>query len=259
VPRCARVLIEPRLRRVCWASWPLSSPRVLPVASAPDRPGRLDASRICPAAGDLRECRAGPPATAARSALWVVSRTSWRRASTRATARRAVARRASCGGPSCRARRDGCAFAPGVRRSAVSRQEQPVPRPPGYAGEVDHGDCCRVCRGYDGWAPSTSADALPAVLATAVALAVEIRVAAWILARGLTRWLACSTAGTRPLRRRTTAPRLRPTSRGRAGRRRASRRSTRPDAVIGAKPPSCPGIPMEPVVPRRVVDGWVGW
>jgi hypothetical protein len=64
--------------------------------------------------------------------------------------------------------------------------------------------------GYDGWALctvlSTSADALPAVLATAVALALEIRVAVWIrsprphaMARLLNGWEPVLFAGGRQL------------------------------------------------------------
>jgi hypothetical protein len=48
---------------------------------------------------------------------------------------------------------------------------------PDYAGEVDHGDLIRrLCSGYDGWALSTSAEALPAVLASCPP---GVRVAAW--------------------------------------------------------------------------------
>jgi hypothetical protein len=51
---------------------------------------------------------------------------------------------------------------------------------PDYAGEVDHGDLFRRLSTYDGWALSTSARALPAVLALAVAQDLPVRVAAWI-------------------------------------------------------------------------------
>jgi hypothetical protein len=47
---------------------------------------------------------------------------------------------------------------------------------PDYAGEVDHADLVRRLSGYDGWALSTSASALPAVLALCPP---GVRVAAW--------------------------------------------------------------------------------
>jgi hypothetical protein len=47
---------------------------------------------------------------------------------------------------------------------------------PDYAGEVDHGELIRRLSTYDGWALSTSAAALPAVLALCPA---GVRVAAW--------------------------------------------------------------------------------
>jgi hypothetical protein len=43
-----------------------------------------------------------------------------------------------------------------------------------YAGEVDHEELLERLQGYDGWALSTSADALPAILATAVARGLDI-------------------------------------------------------------------------------------
>jgi hypothetical protein len=45
-----------------------------------------------------------------------------------------------------------------------------------YAGEVDHAELLRRLSTYDGWALSTSAAALPAVLALCPP---EVRVAAW--------------------------------------------------------------------------------
>jgi hypothetical protein len=51
---------------------------------------------------------------------------------------------------------------------------------PDYAGEVDHGDLLSRLAGYDGWALSTSARALPGVLALAVAQGLPVRVAAWV-------------------------------------------------------------------------------
>lgn len=51
---------------------------------------------------------------------------------------------------------------------------------PDYAGEVDHDQLLSRLATYDGWALSTSARALPSVLALAVAQGLEVRVAAWI-------------------------------------------------------------------------------
>ena len=51
---------------------------------------------------------------------------------------------------------------------------------PDYAGEVDHAALLSRLATYDGWALSTSAAALPMVLALAVAQDVRVRVAAWI-------------------------------------------------------------------------------
>lgn len=51
---------------------------------------------------------------------------------------------------------------------------------PDYAGEVDHAELLSRLATYDGWALSTSARALPAVLALAVAQGLPVRVAAWI-------------------------------------------------------------------------------
>lgn len=51
---------------------------------------------------------------------------------------------------------------------------------PDYAGEVDHAALLSRLATYDGWALSTSARALPDVLALAVAQGLTVRVAAWI-------------------------------------------------------------------------------
>lgn len=51
---------------------------------------------------------------------------------------------------------------------------------PDYAGEVDHAALLSRLATYDGWALSTSARALPEVLALAVAQDLAVRVAAWI-------------------------------------------------------------------------------
>lgn len=51
---------------------------------------------------------------------------------------------------------------------------------PDYAGEVDHTALLSRLATYDGWALSTSAAALPTVLALAVAQDLPVRVAAWM-------------------------------------------------------------------------------
>lgn len=50
---------------------------------------------------------------------------------------------------------------------------------PDYAGEVDHRTLLSLLQGYDGWALSTSARALPMVLGLAAELGIEVAVAAW--------------------------------------------------------------------------------
>ncbi len=50
---------------------------------------------------------------------------------------------------------------------------------PDYAGEVDHAALLSRLQGFDGWALSTSARALPQVLAACVAQDLTVRVAAW--------------------------------------------------------------------------------
>jgi hypothetical protein len=49
-----------------------------------------------------------------------------------------------------------------------------------YGGEVDHDELLSRLVTYDGWALSTSAAALPEVLALAVARRLQARVAAWM-------------------------------------------------------------------------------
>lgn len=107
---------------------------------------------------------------------------------------------------------------------------------PDYAGEVDHQALIRrLVDGYDGWALSTSARALPAILALCVAADVEARVAAWF-------------RGDRPGRARWPRNAWEPVVFA-GGRRVPSRegprdalvyhsrpRTTDPDRVIGAKP-----------------------
>lgn len=51
---------------------------------------------------------------------------------------------------------------------------------PDFAGEVDHAALLSRLASYDGWALSTSARALPAVLALCVAQGLTVRVGAWM-------------------------------------------------------------------------------
>lgn len=51
---------------------------------------------------------------------------------------------------------------------------------PDYAGEVDHRALLSRLQGFDGWALSTSADALQYVLGLCGELALDVRVAAWV-------------------------------------------------------------------------------
>lgn len=48
-----------------------------------------------------------------------------------------------------------------------------------YDGEVDHAELLRRLSTYDGWALSTSADALPSIAALCVAQGLPVRIAAW--------------------------------------------------------------------------------
>lgn len=102
-------------------------------------------------------------------------------------ARHRVARyaspRASCDG-SRPAERDGSCSSP-ARRLAYADPPYPgnarlYAGHPDYAGEVDHAELLSRLATYDGWALSTSAAALPQVLAEAVAQDLAVRVAAWM-------------------------------------------------------------------------------
>ena len=107
---------------------------------------------------------------------------------------------------------------------------------PDYAGEVDHEALLSRLQEFDGWALSTSADALPEVLAIVAAMGLEgVRVAAWV--RGarqtpsrspLASWepvIYCG--GRRELSERPALDSLSHVSRP---------RTTDPDRVVGAKP-----------------------
>lgn len=107
---------------------------------------------------------------------------------------------------------------------------------PDYAGEVDHEALLSRLQEFDGWALSTSADALPEVLAIVAAMGLEgVRVAAWV--RGarptpsrspLTSWEpVLYGGGRRELSDRPALDSLSHVSRP---------RTTDPDRVVGAKP-----------------------
>lgn len=113
---------------------------------------------------------------------------------------------------------------------------------PDYAGEVDHAALIRrLSIEYDGWALSTSATALPGVLAECVAQDLEVRVAAWVKGRPVPHPTARIRQAWEPVvyvPARAVMP---------AGERRvpdalvgvaSRRRTTIPGAVIGMKPPA---------------------
>ncbi len=126
---------------------------------------------------------------------------------------------------------------------------------PDYAGEVDQAALIRRLSRYDGWALSTSAAGLPAILAECVAQDLRVRVAAWVrrsrphaTARILNAWEPVVYAGGRRVvadveldgsvasGSATTIPRLRVEDAlvGVVPR----RRPTLPTAVVGMKPPA---------------------
>jgi hypothetical protein len=132
-------------------------------------------------------CRGPIPARARRDAITCSQRCR--------QARHRVARWASSGASgdgSGGDRRDGSAevLRDGSCSSAARRLAYADPPYPGnarlyvghpdYAGEVDHAALLSRLATYDGWALSTSAAALPTVLAEAVAQDLPVRVAAWI-------------------------------------------------------------------------------
>lgn len=108
---------------------------------------------------------------------------------------------------------------------------------PDYAGEVDHAALIERLAGYDGWALSTSAAALPAVLALCPS---GVRVAAWVRgerptrsARPLSSWEPVIYAGGRAL---DPGESLRWPRRVDSLVRVSRPRTTDPHRVIGAKP-----------------------
>jgi hypothetical protein len=128
-----------------------------------------------------------------------------------------------------------------LHRSRLAYADPPYPGKsglyrgqPGYAGEVDLEELLWRLASFDGWALSTSAEALPVVLAVAVARGLDVRVAAWMrsarphaTARLLNGWEPVVFAGARQLP--GSAPQAVDALVGVAPR----RRSTRPGAVIG--------------------------
>jgi hypothetical protein len=106
-----------------------------------------------------------------------------------------------------------------------------------YAGEVDHAELIRRLLTYDGWALSTSADALPAVLALCP---VGVRVAAWhrgerptVSGRPLHAWEPVIYAGGRPV---SVDPSRGPARRVDSLVHGVAPLTTLPGRVVGAKP-----------------------
>jgi hypothetical protein len=111
---------------------------------------------------------------------------------------------------------------------------------PDFAGEVDHASLLEQLATYDGWALSTSAAALPDVLALCVARVLPVRVAVWVkaprphaTARVLNVWEPVVFAGGRTRRADPRDASVLDALVGVVPR----RRPTLPSYVIGAKPP----------------------
>jgi hypothetical protein len=117
---------------------------------------------------------------------------------------------------------------------------------PDYAGEVDHRALVSQLAGYDGWALSTSARALPAVLALVVDVVDpsrvdRVRVGAWVrghaphpTTRVVNAWEPVVYLPARRVRSRVAGARLIADVHNGT----PSRRSTLPTDVVGAKPPA---------------------
>lgn len=149
---------------------------------------------------------------------------------------------------------------------------------PDYAGEVDHRALLSRLQGYDGWALSTSAAALPGVLGLAEGLGIRgVRVAVWLrgsrpnpragvlnaweplVYRPATRTSAGSARDGSPLEDVLVTPRPR-------------QRPTLPGSVIGMKPPAyaawafelmgaAPGDELDDLFPGSGIVGrtWSWW
>lgn len=149
---------------------------------------------------------------------------------------------------------------------------------PDYAGEVDHPALIRrLAESFDGWALSTSAEALPLVLGLVTATERRpVFVAPWVkprpaphpTARVLNRWEPLIVCPARDLPR---PPRTRPAV-DVLERVASRRRPTRPGAVVGMKPPAfCvwlfellgarPGDELHDLFPGSgmVAWSWVRW
>lgn len=135
-------------------------------------------------------CRGPIPARARRDAI--TCSTSCRQARHR-VARYASPRAAAPSYGSSAARRDASSGPPAAQPSCGSPRRLAYADPPypgksrryygdhpDFAGEVDHAELLSRLATYDGWALSTSAAALPTVLAAAVAQGLDVRVAAWM-------------------------------------------------------------------------------
>lgn len=92
----------------------------------------------------------------------------------------------ACRQAAWRARIDGCQERRNAQPMRLAYADPPYPGKshlyrgqPGYAGEVEIGTLLSRLQEYDGWALSTSAAALPAVLALCVERRLMVRVAAW--------------------------------------------------------------------------------
>lgn len=127
-------------------------------------------------------CEGPMPARARRDALTCTKRC--RQARHRVM--RAVVPRSSRDG-SAAALRDVSRVDRGLQARRLAYADPPYPGlahyyrdHPDYGGEVDHGELLSKLATYDGWALSTSARALPQVLALAVAQGLPVRVAAWV-------------------------------------------------------------------------------
>lgn len=169
-------------------------------------------------------CRGRIPATARRDALYC--RKACRQAAHRAGVRRAELERD--GSPLRLAYAD-----PPYPGKALLYRDHPD-----YAGEVDHAALLSRLAAFDGWALSTSAAALPAILAECVAQDLAVRVAPWVKPRARPHPLARIRNAWEPVvyvpARELGEPRVVDALVGVASR----RRSTLPGAVVGMKPPA---------------------
>jgi len=141
---------------------------------------------------------------------------------------------------------------------------------PDYAGEVDHAALLSRLQQYDGWALSTSAAALPSVLAECVARALPIRVAAWCKGRARPHATARVLSAWEPVvwipARQVASAGVRQVTDALVGVV-SRRRATLPSAVIGMKPPAfcywlfdllaaAPGDSLDDLYPG---SGMVSW